>query len=755
MYLVPVSVTHCLQQTPMNVSSRNRFLWQSQLTLLLCPFLLMTSCQKPAAKAPTAESPKQELVPATVPTEEPEVPRLDPLIRAGKLGFAQRLSADTESLMWLKKGKEWKKSFQSTSVWQMIVEKAPHLATEESPDPQSSTASVWDFVGEEFFVATGAGTALQSDHLLTLANRINYFQMRASVRQLIQKKPAEQVDQMEWVKELARDPESGSNWLKQAEMPPVLLGFKTTETNREKVNAALTQLSAGLATAGDAASPVELTRAGASFSGTQISGKKLVDMLSAESSSLESLDQSIGAQALKDLLAAMKDKNILVLSGELDGYALLFIGSRVEDFQFADSPATSLAASTAFRFADAYVDQSQLAVIYGKDTLLKSFSKSSGLAVMARALRDGVAGNNQSDTRELEGLLDLLVEKEVALLGMMDETTLGAVIYLDQGLRLESFGGQGSPSLRVTQPLTLGALGESPDVAIFANWSSDEAQQRAAFAYLESMGDALYGLARQTEKMDLSGQPEFAPFKKALDAYNQHFRDASPQLWEALSKDFSEGIGAEGAMVVDFLGEMPPLPKVPQELVNEGKFVRVSLVNPVRDRAKLESAWKKINASGEQVMKGVSALIGQQQAMPKPMSAKSDQAITWFIPGPLFTDDFLPSVTLSDQWFVASSSKNQAVALAQAAGKSKQGKTGAFVQVRFKCFASALNHWIQSVSQHEAVVFKGLEARQKEFQENLPMLKRLSQVFESYETLTIHSRTVRGELRSSLWLKAK
>lgn len=734
----------------MKISSNIRFGGMALVSLMA------VSCQKPAAKAPVTEvqSPEPVVAPAVV-EEEPVVPQVDPLVRASKLGFAQRLSADTESLVWVRGGKEWRDSIRRTSLWQIAVEQSPDLAKDEPVDPQNPTPSVLDLLGQEFFLATGVGTTKQSNQLLTLANRINYFQLRTSVKQLFEKKPAAEMDSMAWVKELARDPETGANWLKQAEMPPILVGFKTTAENREKVNTALLQLSAGLASAGDAAEPVEVSRAGGKFSGTQVSGKKLAEMIAAEPSGLEAIDQSIGQQARKELLLAMREKNLMVMSGELDGYALLFIGSRVEDLQFADTPAASLAASPAFRFADAYVDHSQLGLVYGKETLLKAFSKSSGFSEMARAVRDGVAGNHQSDTRELEGLLDLLVEKESAFLGMMNETSLGAVIYLDQGLRVESFGGQDMPSLRMKQPLTLGALADSEDAAIFANWSEDEAYNRAAYAYLESIGDAIYGVARQTENMDLSAVPEFAQFKKGLSVYNQHFRDASPQLWEAVTKDLQDGLGNEGALVVDFLGDMPPLPKVPQELVNDGKFVRVSLVHPVRDRVKLESAWKKINASGEQVMKGVSELMGQSQAMPKPMSAKSDQLVTWFIPGPLFTDDFLPSVTLNDQWFVASSSKNQAVALAEAASHSKQGKSGMYVQVRFKCFARILDHWLNAVSSHEAQVFQGQESMKKNFDENLPMLRRVSSVFQSYDTLTIHSRTVRGEMRSSVWLKTK
>ena len=64
--------------------------------------------------------------------------------------------------------------------------------------------------------------------------------------------------------------------------------------------------------------------------------------------------------------------------------------------------------------------------------------------------------------------------------------------------------------------------------------------------------------------------------------------------------------------------------------------------------------------------------------MQKPMSSDKDGSTTWFFPMPFFNDDFLPSVTVNDNWFAASSSKLQAVDLLDKAAKG--GKPGNEIQ---------------------------------------------------------------------------
>ena len=51
--------------------------------------------------------------------------------------------------------------------------------------------------------------------------------------------------------------------------------------------------------------------------------------------------------------------------------------------------------------------------------------------------------------------------------------------------------------------------------------------------------------------------------------FNEKFRTDALEMWDAMSTADS-GLGNEAALVVDLKGSMPPLPGVPQELVDGG-----------------------------------------------------------------------------------------------------------------------------------------------------------------------------------------
>ena len=116
-------------------------------------------------------------------------------------------------------------------------------------------------------------------------------------------------------------------------------------------------------------------------------------------------------------------------------------------------------------------------------------------------------------------------------------------------------------------------------------------------------------------------------------------------------------------LIVDLKGSAPAVPGVAQEVVDKAKVPRFSIVAPVTDRAKLAASWDKINTTLTGTLAKVGEMTGQQIPMQKPISSEKGGNTTWFFPLPFFTDDFLPSVTVGDKWFVASSSKNQALDL--------------------------------------------------------------------------------------------
>jgi uncharacterized protein YoaH (UPF0181 family) len=730
-------------------------------SLPLAASLAVISCKKNQTASPvTATQTGESVNPVTTP-ETPLIPApsVSPGDRASKLGFAQMLPKDTETLILIQNGAEVAKRVKGSKFYGFLKSQNPGIDDMVDGEGGDSLGAM-DILGQEFFLATGKNTGEQSANLVRFSNRQNYYQFRNLLAMVISSLKEEEPD-MEMLSEegplfdMVKDPQSGLELLKKSESPPIFVGCKTTAENRDKVLQAFKGMTANLAMAGASAEELNFEADGRTFEGHQIAGKKLVEDLKADQALIERMDEKLEKDVQAELWKILAEKNIIAVTGVVNDYVVLFVGSRKEDLTFASTPAESFAAADALSFVDPYLEKNPVAVAYSDKSVLEGLSSGNGIAVIAQALRDAIAGNGKVDTREIEALLDVIAEREKELTSMSKFSTFGAVAMLDQGFKIETFGGSNSPNFQTEAKNQMGALATQKDTAIFVNWTGNAAYGVKANAYLESLVETTYAITKNVSTWDVKENPGFDAFKQYFTLFEENFSDDTVKLWQAMSVDMNDGLGNESAIVVDLNGEMPPLPNVPQELVKAGKFPRVSWVKPVKDRAKLAAAWDQMNASGESIMKQVSAMMESEQALPKPMSSKENGLITWFFAGPLFTDDFAPSVTLDDKWFVASTSKTHAVALAQAAASSNTGKTGAYMSVKFDALRSCAEHWLKAVDDNKDALFEDNESAAEDFTANRKMIQDSLGALGELDEMTLHTRKESGSDRTSFHLKTR
>jgi hypothetical protein len=227
--------------------------------------------------------------------------------------------------------------------------------------------------------------------------------------------------------------------------------------------------------------------------------------------------------------------------------------------------------------------------------------------------------------------------------------------------------------------------------------------------------------------------------------FDTKFRTDVVALWNAVSGEMGAGLGNESALVVDLKGAMPAIPGVPQSVVDEAKVPRVSVIAPVTDRAKLSSAWDKINTSATSILGKVSEMTGQDIPMQKPISSEKDGFTTWFFSFPFFNDDFMPSVTVGDKWFAASTSKVQALDLIQKADKATTTKDGLWFSLNFNTLRKYSDETV-------AVLDKNKDALGMD-DSDLKTARKFIAATEDLDKLTIHARREDGKLRSTVHFK--
>lgn len=745
--------------------------------------------KKEEVKVPEAPAAVETPAPTpATPTPAPaaKTPALSPEERAAKLGFVKHLPQDTEVVMAFHNGSKSAGRIKSSKLWKLVqaemgmiggagadapadqeemdedfelpegeqdatAQAAPEASEPPAPEPMGPAA----LFGTEFTVALGKTAGEQTGNLLTLNRRMGYFQMRALAKSFVASVKSGDFSSVsdalsaqygpELFKDLLADPESGIALFEKMKMPPLYIAFRTTADEREAAAQQLSGLITNLAMLGEMVEPVEVEKAGAKFTGQKISGAKISATMAEER---EGMEKMMDPAAVDKLLAAIAKKDLVIASGTLGDYAVLFIGSSTDDMNFATDTASSLVASDALAFTDPYASKELAALIYGQKGALDTLTASTGgLSDMAGGLRDGLAGSEGlGDTRDLETLLRMVGERESALRKLAVNDSLGMVAFFEDGLKIECQGGSDNGAVDWKSPNQLASLGDSEDVVLFANMTADAAYDEKARAYLEALMETAYAAAMKVSELKVD-DAKMAQFTETAKMFDTKFRPDVVAMWDTLSGDFGNSLGNESALIIDLKGSMPALPGVPQPVVDEAKFPRISLVAPVTDRAKLAASWQQMNASTTSIMAKISELTKQDIPMQKPISSDKDGFTTWFFSMPFFNDDFMPSVTVGDKWFAASTSKNQALDLVNKAAKGGETRNGLWLTVNFNALRKFSDETIKVLEKNKDAL--GMDS------DDLKKAAKIISATEDMDKLTVHARREGGVLRSSVHFKTR
>lgn len=730
-----------------------------------------SGCKKKQTKSEQPESPVAQQVDSGTDATGQSALGLDE--RAAMHGFARYLPEDTEMLFTVHNGTKAASRMMASKLASVIADEELGDSKQiEQSLTEGDPMGVAGILGNEFTVAIGNGGLDQLGKLVLLNRRSGYFGMRSKVQALANAMGDMQGQQgtslmmmlmvggPEAVIQTFVDPTQipagqpgGLDLLEQTQIPPVYIGMKVAAESRDAVAqqiAGFIQMTSGIGDMGEGASgpvPVEVKLGDASFAGNKIPGGVVAQMLNANRNDLEQI--GVSKVDVDRLMTALTEKSLTIMSGVIGEYVVIFLGSTEDDFKLKQDVSESVLAGDAMAYADAYQDKDLLAVFYCEDDATKELAPYTTvlLADWAGGLRSGLADSDKfGDTRNLQALLRMVEEREALLLGLGKPAGSSVVSYFEDGFKLEVFGCHDNGSLAWDQANRLAPLGQSDEVAMFMNYSSDVVYDQKVREYVEAVMETVYAGARKAAELPLPGQ-EMSQFKAGVAMFEAKFRTDLVELWDAMGGGFGGGLGNERALVVDFKGEAPSIPGVPQELVAEAKVPRISLVSPVVDRSKLAAAWTQINGSLTKMVGSASELGGMPIPMQKPLSSEKAGFKSWFISVPFLNDDFVPSVTVGDEWFAASTSKNQAVDLLQQAAAGGEVSQGFHLGVDFKLIDTYSGELLEVLKKHMGD--KGISSG------DLEEMSRYAKALEDLDELKVWIRREGGQVRGSLHFKTR
>ncbi|MBG7607090.1 MAG: hypothetical protein IZT59_03535 [Verrucomicrobia bacterium] len=713
--------------------------------------------------------------------------------RAAKLGFSKYLPKDAEMVFSVFNAEQAGEHLKALEIYgiieknvgmgmgggfepeieieeEMLEDEAPvPLDAEQAPEDgdfeqgeMEGGPSPWALLGQEVTIGFGKTSAEQTGHLLTLSRRMGYFQAKALGRAAQAYGKTGNMDDFsdtiveemgeELMTSLLEDSQSGTGLLEKAVMPPLYFAFRAKDGELEQAAQLVNSGMSFFGMAEDMAEPVTFERAGAEFSGYKLIGAKVAEVMEAER---ESMEETIGVESTDALIGAIAKKNLFVVTGTIDNYVVVMVGGDEESLTLATTPSDSILGTDELAFSDAFADKQMLALAYGGKDVWDTLVKQAGmLAPYALGLRDGISGGDGlGDTRDLEGMFQIVSDREKALLALGKASDMGMVAYTEEGLKIETFGSYDNGSVNWDADTTLAHLGDSGDNLLFMNVASDAVYEEKMLDYVEAIVETAYAATVQLSSLDVDA-PELAGMKQFTKLFDEQFRDDMLGLYVAISGDFSEGLGNESAIVIDLKGSVPAIPGLPQEVVNEGKAPRISLIAPVTDRAKLASAWTEINTRAISILGKVSEMSEKEIPMPKRTSSESNGAKTWYYQMPFFDDNFMPSVTVSDNWFAASTSKTQALELI---GKAEAGgKTGKGLQfyLNFTALTQYADEMLAMVDKNSAAIFTS-EYELKGFNRSKGQIKEVIDACKEFDSMTWISAKENGMMHSTMHFKTK
>jgi len=748
-------------------------------------FLGMISCKEKKQEeglldkaAEAVEELKQEITPPIL----EELEKISPEERASKLGFAKYLPADTEAMISVYNVQQSAESLQALELWKLFISNADaaglggveldeedmleseqveeFAADEEIQDGPDS----WMLLGQEVTLAFGSSAGEQLGNVLKANQRTSYFQMEAVGRAMHEfAMKGESADFLAslsqgleydlWIKFL-KDRESGTKLLDKLSMPPMYIAFRAKEGELE---AAAQKVNSGMmffGMAGEMAAPVEFQTAGSTFQGYKLLGEKISQQMA---ESRKSMEKDLSSETIDELLAIVAKKNLIVATGTIGDYVVVMVGGDEDEFKLETDLQNSVAAAGKVEFVDEYIEKQLISASFGDKELLQTLIKQAGgIGTYALGLREGIAaGDSLGETRDIEEMLRLIADREEALLTLGSSSDLGMVAFLENGVKIESFGGYDKGAVNWDGETKLAHLGSGETDFMFLNISGDAAYDENRGEYLEAIFETGYALAMKFPTLEFDEpNARFTEMKAYVKLFDEKFRKDMLGVYETLTGEMAEGLGHETAVVIDLKGSVPAAPGIPQVVVDEAKAPRITLIKPVTDREKLATAWENLDENATSLLGGVSEMFGKKIPMQKPISAQTDDMVTWFIALPFFQDDFLPSVTVSDDWFAASTSKTHAVEVVSEAAAGGESGVGVKFHINFTALSDYAEEMLGIAEKHSAVIFED-EDQLARFNKQKSDYGKMIAASREFEALDWTVKKEQGVVRSRVHFKTK
>ena len=678
-------------------------------------------------------------------------PKLSALDENVEMGFVQHLPSNAEFIVDVYDVKGAIDRFLATDLGGLVQELALENGVSVDEALSQPIAQIaLNVLGEEIVFAMGQGSSQQLAGLVEAYNEWNVASMAGFASLALE---GDFLESKEMFKADYFESEEGKVFFEELALPPLYMGVKISdeEVRSNYLNMVQGQLAQILEERKEYIDPVRKEVHGQEFQGFQITGEVLAELV--REGSYEGIVQALGKDSADVIVEAMEKKNIVALVGNVGEYLVIYMGSSEEELVFAEDKTQSFLAREDVSYLGNHSGDDLLAYFHATKEMVQSLVVGQGTFEGLISAATPILKEMGSD--KMQGLLKALenvVTAEREYYSLMKPSKQGLVMHFEEGLKVTSYGQVDVPLVDLKATRRFSALDSTLEPVFFANWASKPEDNRALLNYFESIGVATYEGAALFSGMGGEGS-EIAEFQQMFHLFETSLKKDCVQLWESLSDDLTEGLGAECAIVMDLKGEMPTVPMIPKPVLGMS-VPRVLVLSDVKDRAKLTSSWTKFNTATENLLKIASEMNGQNIPMQKPSKSRADGLTTWSFPIPMTTDNCKPCLSVSDEVFMLSSSPEFAEQVAEAAAKKVGEDTGYYAALNFDSLYEYTGEWLSMINENTEMILD--EYQVTEFRESIyPLAKRFLESMKQLEDMTVRASVEGSEMRSVIHFKMR
>jgi hypothetical protein len=719
--------------------------------LIATAAVISTGCQKQesqAQKAPAATTAEE-----AVAQKQPELPI------ATHLGIATRVPADADL---------FSAGYGVAETFLKLLEPFLFLRDDEGNKEKldeflTKSKEFQEFVGDEAFMFVGPGVGVQLETVgksyrgfsaawaeFAVGVALDTAAKKEGDPDLSALEDSISTDLLErWMDALEKD--------SRLQVPTVVMGWRPAAIKLEECRTKLGEGLDAAFTEKGKATPVTFESAGTTMKGYELSGReafgdavaKARESLQKEEDAAELMEQ-LSPERIERLLTALENVRFTVATGVLDGRVLIYLGNGKEGLRLAEKPEDSLAATASLKWTHDFAEKKLLGVTYLSEPMVRSvlpwLDGSEFWSGLSRAIRPPV--KDERMMRELlAGMAD--IDRDLA---KRDASAWSAVIVEDQGWRYESRGGWPDPGLDYAVPLQMTGAAASLKPAVRMHWVQNRQRKDRQWDQMEQLGMLVEAVIVELRKSEAGAET----MAMLPDDAVTRFMDEVRNLNRAYRDELRAGIGDEVAFAMDFKGQMPPLPGVPDETVENTTIPRFVIARPVTDRTKIDAAGKSFAASIRSLTEWAGELSGEEIPVILPQKIESEGLETWYPPHPYIRGDFLPGITLNEKLWMLGTSLELAKGMATSTAPPATGsETGLIAEIDF----APMRSWKEEVEKQQGVelddLAEGATADQPEAirEKSRRSLEEAGKSLERVQGLSYRKWLADGAPRTSLHLR--